>query len=414
MIVVGDRGMITSTHIDELRGLEGMDWISALRPDAVRRLAEQGAIQLTFFDERNLGEIQHPDYPGERLIACRNSKLAERRRAKRCSLLAATQRALEKVRAMTTRGRLQGQAVIAEHARKVLAGYRAGRYVTLEVREDGFTYQLDEDAMVREEQARGGAEELVARRSERQRGMMGKLAVKLAKLQQRTQRGRLYGKDKIGVRVGRVLNHYSMAKHFTLEIEDARFTYAIDEAHVAAEAAVDGIYLVRTSVSQACLAADDVVRSYKQLSEVERAFRCFKDIDLSVRPIRHRLETRVRAHIFICMLAYYVKWHMIEAWRPLLFCDEDKQAKLRRDPVAAAKRSNAAQQKVQSKRLPDGSVVHSFKTLMESLAALTRDTCCRAGAPDEAPTFFSFTPPGPTQQKAYDLLDALRVGSDGS
>ena len=281
-VLVGDRGMITQKQVDALREVEGVDWIAALRPEAIKKLLDSGAVQMDLFDQRNLFELTHPDFPGERLVACRNPDLATRRAEKRKSLLEATAKELEKVRGMVERGRLQG-------------------------------------------------------------------------------------KDAIGVRVGKVVDKYKVAKHFQLNIGERRFEFMVNEDAVAAEAALDGIYVIRTSLDQQRMNADDAVRSYKLLSQVERAFRSLKSIDLKVRPIRHRLENRVRAHIFLCMLAYYVQWHMVEAWRPLLFCDEDQAAKTSRDPVAPAERSEPALRKIHERRLDDGTEVHSFRTLITSL-----------------------------------------------
>ncbi len=323
-VLVGDRGMITQKQVDALRPLDGIDWVAALRPEAIRKLLEEGALQLGLFDERNLFELTHPDFPAERLVACRNPELAQRRAHKRTSLLEATAEELEKVRRMVERGRLRGQ-------------------------------------------------------------------------------------DHIGVRVGKVVNKYKVAKHFKLSIEDARFDFAIDRDKVAAEAALDGIYVIRTSLPEDRMSADDAVRSYKRLSHVERAFRSFKTMDLQLRPIHHRLEPRVRAHIFLCMLAYYVMWHMLQAWRPLLFCDEDLQAKATQDPVAPAERSESALHKVHSKTLDDGSEVHSFHTLLKQLSGIVRNVCRIPGAPPDAPTFDVVTTPSAKQRRAYQLLEAIDV-----
>ena len=323
-VLVGDRGMITQKQVDALRQLDGIDWVAALRPEAIRKLLEGGALQLGLFDERNLFELAHPDFPAERLVACRNPELAQRRAHKRTSLLEATAQELEKVRRMVERGRLRGQ-------------------------------------------------------------------------------------DHIGVRVGKVVNKYKVAKHFKLIIEDARFDFAIDRDKVAAEAALDGIYVIRTSLPEDRMSADDAVRSYKRLSQVERAFRSFKTMDLQLRPIHHRLEHRVRAHIFLCMLAYYVMWHMLQAWRPLLFCDEDFQAKATQDPVAPAQRSESALHKVHSKTLDDGSEVHSFHTLLKQLSGIVRNVCRIPGAPPDAPTFDVVTTPSAKQRRAYQLLEAIDV-----
>jgi len=321
-VLVGDRGMITQKQIDALGQIDGIDWIAALRPEAIRKLLAGGALQLGLFDERNLFELAHPDFPGERLVACRNPELAKRRAHKRTSLLEATTGEMEKVRGMVARGRLCGQ-------------------------------------------------------------------------------------DNIGVRAGKVVNKYKVAKHFKLIIEDARFDFEIDSDSVRAEAALDGIYVIRTSLPEERMGAEDTVRSYKRLSQVERAFRSFKTMELEIRPIHHRLERRVRAHIFLCMLAYYVMWHMLEAWRPLLFCDEDLQAKATRDPVAPARRSQAALHKVHSKALADGSKVHSFHTLLKLLSGIVRNTCRIPGVPADAPTFDVVTTPDTTQQRAYQLLETI-------
>jgi hypothetical protein len=325
IVLVGDRGMISQKQIEALKQRAGLEWITALRTGAIRTLVDGGHLQLGLFDERPLFEVTHPDFPGERLVACRNSQLALLRAHKRQSLLDATSRELEKVRGMIARGTLTGKATI-------------------------------------------------------------------------------------GVRVGKVVDKYKMAKHLVLDIREDGFDFHRDEDHVSAEAALDGLYVVRTSVPADRLATDEVVRSYKRLSQVERAFRSLKTIDLEVRPIRHRLEDRVKAHLFLCMLAHYVAWHMIEAWRPLLFCDEDQEAKTTRDPVAPAKRSNAALDKVSAKVLTDGTPVHSFRTLLQNLSGIVSNTCRRreAASPDE-PTFTLVTTASPTQQRAYDLLQSMQM-----
>ena len=325
LVLVGDRGMISQRSIDEeLSGIDGLAWITALRSERIRTLVEGGGLQLGLFDERNLFELSHEDYPGERLIACRNAELKKLRAHKREALLEATAKELEKVRAMVARGILRGR-------------------------------------------------------------------------------------DKIGVRVGKVVNKYKVAKHFTLEIEDNRFAFARREDQIAAEAALDGIYVIRTSLPAEQMSADDTVRSYKALADVERAFRSLKTIDLKVRPIHHRLADRVRSHIFLCMLAYYVEWHMREAWRPLLFADEDQEAKRTRDPVAPAKRSSRAQEKALTRRLSDGSPVHSFRTLLEHLATIVRNTCRTPGAKATTSTFQVVTTPSPSQRRALELIDTIRA-----
>jgi transposase len=272
LVLVGDRGMISQKQIDELQGMKGVEWITALRTEAIRGLVESGALQMGLFDERNLFELTHPDFPGERLVACRNPELAKARAHKRQALLDATIKEFKKVKGMVARGKLRGQA-------------------------------------------------------------------------------------DIGVRAGKVVNKYKVAKHFDLDIRDDAFEALVNEERVAAEAALDGIYVLRTRLPATRLSADDTVRSYKLLANVERAFRSIKTVDLNVRPIHHRLGDRVRAHIFLCMLAQYVRWHMQEAWRPLLFCDEDQQAKATRDPVAPAKRSDDASKKAADKVLEDGTPV---------------------------------------------------------
>ena len=323
VVLVGDRGMISQKQIDELKGQEGMEWITALKTGAIRKLMDAQAIQLTLFDERNLFELTHPDFPGEKLVACRNPELAHRRKHKRDDLLKATSEELKKVQGMIERGYLK----------------------------DG---------------------------------------------------------EKIGVRIGKVINKYKMAKHFKLEIAESQFSFEIDQEKVRAEAALDGIYVIRTSLEEE-LSAADAVRYYKALSQVERAFRSIKTMDLEVRPIRHYQEQRVRTHLFLCMLAYYVKWHMMEAWRPLLFADEEQQAKQTRDPVAPAKRSAAAEEKAKSKQLPDGSPAHSFQTLLRNLASIVRSTCRSRDADAGTPTFIIDTQQTPNQKKAFQLLKEIKV-----
>ena len=231
----------------------------------------------------------------------------------------------------------------------------------------------------------------------------------MAKVGQRIDKGQLHGQDNIGVRVGKVIDKYKVGKHFKLDIRDNDLSFEINQEKVKEEAALDGIYIVRTSLSKQRMDADETVRSYKLLSQVERAFRSFKTVDLMVRPIHHRLEDRVRAHIFLCMLAYYVQWHMMEAWRPLLYADEDQEDKALRDPVAAAKRSDSAMKKVSTKRLDDGSRVYSFQGLLDHLAAIVRATCRCPGDKDTSATFTMITKPNPKQQKAYDLLKTIHV-----
>jgi len=324
LVIAGDRGMISQKAIDEIKDIDGLDWITALKSGQIRSLFDDGQLQLGLFDQRNLFELSHPDYPGERLVACRNVELAKLRSHKRRSLLEATTKELAKVQGMVARGRLRDAA-------------------------------------------------------------------------------------QIGVRVGKVVNKYKVSKHFALEIADGQFSFRILSEEVAAEAALDGIYVIRTSVPQKRLDDADTVRSYKMLSTVERAFRTIKTVDLKVRPIHHRLADRVRAHIFLCVLAYYVEWHMREAWRSLLFADEDQASKATRDPVAPAKRSANADHKAKTHKLEDGSAAHSFRTLMQDLAGIVRNTCCAPGADADASTFTITTTPTPKQRAALDLLEAIEL-----
>ena len=409
-VLVGDRGMITQKQVDALRDIEGCDWITALRPGAINTLVAGGSIQMGLFDQRNLFELTHTNFPDERLVACRNPELAQRRKAKRKSLIEATTRELEKISKMVNRGRLHGAEVIGAEVAKILQRYKVGKRYTVDVRDDGFDYQIDEESLAAEVAVECPQDaKLAAARLVRVKRHIESIAVKFADLRKRIAGGRLQGKDAIGVRVGKVVDKYKMAKHFVLYITDDAFRYEINQEAVDAEAALDGLYVVRGSVSAKTMDTDQLVRSYKLLSNVEHAFRCLKSVELMVRPIRHRLEDRVKAHLFLCMLAYYVQWHMAEAWRPLLFADEDQHSKASRDPVAPAQRSETALQKVHAKQLEDGSVVHSFRTLLDDLARITSNTCrCpRLGA--EAPTFTVTTTPNPQQLRALDLLQSIRV-----
>ncbi len=324
LVLVGDRGMISHKAIDSLRSLDGLAWITALKSPQIRALVQSGQLQLGLFDERNLFEFSHPDFPNERLMACRNVDLGKLRAHKREALLQATEKELEKV---------------------------CGRI----------------------------------------------------------ENGSLAGRDKIGVRVGKVLNKYKVGKHFALAIEESGFKFHRLQKQIAAEAALDGIYVIRTSVPKKQLSSAEAVRSYKALAEVERAFRSMKTIDLHIRPIHHRLEGRVRAHIFLCMLAYYVEWHMREVWRELMFADEDLERKKHRDPVAAAERSEEALEKVLSHRLKDGSPVHSFRTLLAELSTIVRNTCEARVGQNRGSTFQMTTTPNPVQHRALQLLQQIAV-----
>ena len=407
-VLVGDRGMLTQKQIDILKGLDGIDWIGALRPEAIKKIIQGGPVQMSLFDERNLFELKHQDFPGERLVACRNPMLAHRRKNKRESLLQATAKELQKVRNMVHNGRLHGKIEIETRLLKILKGYRVGRHFQLETYDGGFTYKVNKTAISEELTARGGGQDVIQKRLDRSKVHIQAIKKKFEKVHQMTKQGKLHGKDQIGVRVGKVIGKYKMSKHFDLSISSDDFTFEVNANSVMEEAALDGIYIIRTSLPETCMTADDTVRSYKLLSQVERAFRSFKTVDLMVRPIRHHLERRVRSHIFLCMLAYYVLWHMLEAWRPLLFADEDQEAKLTRDPVAPAKRSKLATKKTKSKKLKDGSQVHSFHTLLSHLGAIVRVTY-RQRDGEENSTFTMDTTRNPTQQKAFDLLKAIHL-----
>jgi transposase len=324
LVLIGDRGMISHKAIETLRSLEGLAWITALKSSQIRALAQGGTLQLGLFDERNLLEFSHPDFPNERLMACRNVDLGRLRTHKREALLQASEKELQKVRA-------------------------------------------------------------------------------------RIEKGSLAGRDKIGVRVGRVLNKYKVGKHFALTIEESDFKFQRLEKQIAAEAALDGLYVIRTSVPKKQMTSAEAVRSYKALAEVERAFRSMKTLDLHIRPIHHHLERRVRAHIFLCMLAYYVEWHMREAWRPMLFAEEDLERKKYRDPIAAVERSEAALEKVATRTLKDGSPVHSFRTLLAELSTIVRNTCQARVGKNSDSTFQMTTTPNPAQLRALQLLQQITV-----
>jgi hypothetical protein len=326
VVLVGDRGMITQARITADLKSAGLDWITALRAPAIKALRDGGALQMSLFDERDMASITAPDFPGERLIVCRNRARATERARKREQLLAATECELAKIAAAVARKR---------------------------------------------QPLRGTAE--------------------------------------IGLKVGAVLDMHKMAKHFNLTITDTRFAVARKTAESTAEAALDGIYVVRTSLPDTTLDDDATVRSYKSLSLVERAFRCLKTVDLQVRPVYHGLAERGRAHVFLCRLAYYLEWHMRRRIAPMLYDDTDKEAAeaLRPSVVAKARPSPAATTKQTTGRTPDGLPVHSFHTLLADLATLTRNTLTTAIAPDR---HFTLTArPTPLQQKALDLLDLSRT-----
>jgi len=326
VVLVGDRGMITQARITEGLSNAGVDWITALRAPAIKALRDAGALQMSLFDERDMASVTSPDFPGERLIVCRNRALATERARKREDLLAATERELARIAAA------------------------------------------------------------VARKREPLRGTAA-----------------------IGLKVGALLDKHKMAKHFTLDIADSRFAFARKTEAIAAEAALDGIYVVRTSLPATVLDDAATVRSYKSLSLVERAFRCLKTVDLQIRPIYHWLADRVRAHVFLCMLAYYLEWHMHQRLASMLYDETDKQAAeaLRSSVVAKAERSPAAVTKQTTGRTEDGLPVHSFRSLLADLATLTRNTLVTAIDPEGA---FTLTArPTPLQQKAHDLLGLART-----
>ena len=321
VVVVGDRGMITSARIRDDLQPAGLDWITALRASSIQELANGGPLQLSLFDDRDLAEITSPDYPGERLIVCRNPLLAAERRRKRADLLAATERDLSRI------------------------------------------------------------EQAIERR-----------------------RAPLRGAAEIGLKVGAVLDRHKMAKHYELTITDTGFVWRRKEEAIAAEAQLDGIYVVRTNMPKEALTAEQTVGAYKSLSQVERAFRCLKTIDLEIRPIHHWLAPRVRAHVFLCMLAYYVEFHMRSRLAPILFDDHDRAAAAaeRQSIVAPAQRSPAARRKVASRRTDDGLPVHSFRSLLGDLATICLN---KISLPSNPKYRFELpTTPTPLQARAFQLL----------
>jgi hypothetical protein len=315
LVMVGDRGMITSARIRALKDLGGLSWITCLRAPAIRKLADDsGPLQLSLFDQQDLAEITSPDYPGERLIACRNPLLAAERARKRDDLLAATEALLAKIKNQVSAGRIK-------------------------------------DA------------------------------------------------DKIGVRAGKVINRYKVAKHFILDISDGHFAWHRDQAAIDAEAALDGIYIIRTPVPAAGLDAPAAVTAYKNLARVERDFRSLKADDLDLRPIHHWLEDRVRGHVLICMLAAYLTWHLRKTLAPLTYTDEHPPD--RASPVAPARRSAHASAKAAVHASPDGQPLHSFRGLLDHLATLTRSTISIGGT-----TFEKISDPTPAQRRAFHLIAA--------
>jgi len=320
VVLVGDRGMITAARIDEDLAPAGLDWLTALRAPAIQALAaDNGPLQLSLFDQRDMAEIGSADFPGERLIVCRNPALAEERTRKRTELLEATERDLRQIQSRVRR-----------------------------------------------------------------------------------TKGPLRGAARIGLAVGAVMARRKMAKHFQITITDIDLSVVRDQAAIAVEAALDGIYVLRTNLAADSLSTADAVRAYKSLSRVERAFRSLKTVDLELRPVFHWAAPRVRAHVLLCMLAYYLEWHMRQALAPLLFDDHDRAAAeaARTSPVAKAKPSPAAMRKAATKHTDDGLPVHSFRSLLADLATLTRNTV-RIG---RAATFPLLATPTNLQRRALDLL----------
>ena len=321
VVLVGDRGMLTQARIREEVQPSGIDWISALRGPAVRKLVDSETVQLSLFDEKDLVEIESDAYPGERLMVCRNPLLAEERARKREVLLQATEALLAPIVAATRR-----------------------------------------------------------------------------------EKRRLKGEDKIGLRVGKVINRYKMAKHIELHITDDAFSYARKPDAIAQESALDGLYIVRTSLPATKLSAQDTVSAYKRLRVVERAFRSLKTVDLKVRPVFHYAADRVRAHVLLCMLAYYVEWHLRERLKPLLFDDDDTEAAkaLRTSVVAPAEVSPSAKDKAKHKRTADGWPVHSLHTLLDDLATISKNRVT-SSIPGSEP-FELITRPTALQEHIIKLL----------
>jgi transposase len=322
VVLVGDRGMITQARLTEDIKTAGLDWITALRAPAIKELVKGGALQLSLFDERDMASITSPDFPGERLIVCRNPDLAAERTRKRQDLLAATERDLGRIQTAVSR-----------------------------------------------------------------------------------KRNPLRGAAAIGLAVGAVIEKHKMRKHFDLAITDTGFSLTRKADAITAEAATDGIYIVRTSLAAELLDDAATVRSYKSLSQVERAFRCIKTVDLHVRPVHHWLADRVRAHVFLCMLAYYLEWHMRRKLAQLLFDDTDREAaeSLRKSIVASARRSPEAIRKQNTGITLDGLPVHSFRTLLADLATLARNTIITAITPGYPLTVL--TRPTPVQRRAFELME---------
>ncbi len=315
VVLVIDRGMVTKANLEALAAEQGAGWITALKAPQVKKLVKEGSLQLSLFDQTNLAEIESPDYPGERLVVCRNPLVAQERARKREDLLVATE-------------------------------------------------------------------------------------AQLAPIRQRVEQGTLHGAAEIALAVGQVIGKRKVKKHFQLEITDDRFHYQRNQAQIDEEATLDGFYVLRTNLAQDTLAAPEVVRSYKQLAHAEQAFRTLKGPELEIRPIRHRRADRVRAHAFLCLLAYYLEWHLRNAWAELLFVDE--RPPLAADPVAGARRSQAAKRKASTQKTARGDTCHSFRSLLAELALIVRNTNRVRGQPA---TFDTVTDPNRTQARALELLE---------
>jgi len=318
VIIVGDRGMLTSARIrEELAPQEGLDWISALKAPSIRKIMEDEQIDRSLFDKQDLAEITCPDFPGERLIVCHNPLLEQKREKTRQELLAATEKQLEKIKKAVSR-----------------------------------------------------------------------------------KRKPLQGVKEIGIAVGKVINKYKVAKHFKITITENFISWQRKAESIESQAKLDGFYIIRTSVDEKILTTNETVKAYKQLSLVEQAFRSLKTVDLKIRPIFHHLADRVKAHVFLCMLAYYVEWHMRQRLAPILFDDDDKGNRQEQSPVTPAKPSGRAQHKAASKHCgDDGQPVHSFQTLLDDLATITRNT-----VEINSQRFDKITIPTVLQQKAMKLL----------
>jgi len=330
VVLVGDRGMLTETQIEKLRDYPQIGWISALKSDGIRKLVEGDKIQPSLFDERNMAEITSEDYPGERLVVCRNPFLAQRRAKTREELLSLSEEKFEKI--------------AREVGRRTKKPFRAGE---------------------------------------------------------------------IGMKVGKVVDKYKVGKHFEFTMEDGRFEYARDEERIEKEGALDGIYVIRTDRGKEELSDADTVRGYKNLCRIEQAFRCIKTVDLMVRPIRHRKEQRVRAHLFLCMLAWYVEWHMRDALAPVLFADEHLRDEVR-DPVLPGGITEEGKRKKGTKKSEDGHDLHSFSTLLDAMGTICRNRREASGElkkklGGEGEVFYEYTRPDEFQSRVFELMDMYPV-----